>query len=247
MKKNLILVLLALLCLNFTGCALFKEPRRDIPPPPPRLNYKQDESIKRAAKVNEELAKWILNNGVKPGDERAIILSNGTRVILKYTGDPYEDVDATDLKGDKKIIDKASDVAIDWQKANGKYDDTLNTKRESMIHDTNLKWAWGRIIGFFTSSWVLVGLGLVVASIFFPVLLPVLSLFWQLTKAGWGAFKVVSALGVKGITALIGSIEKFREEHKGTPTGDALDKHLSATLPPDVKTNIDSFKNNFNI
>lgn len=239
--------LLIPLCLLMSGCGLFKEARRDIPPPPPRLDYKEGEAIKQVAEVNHQLAKWIRENGVKPGDEKAILLEDGTRVILKYVGQPYTEVDAKDVKKSKKIIEKGEDVATDFQRENARFDDKLDKNREKIIEQTNLKWAWGRIVGFLFSSWFLAGVGLVVAAIFFPVLLPVLKLFWQLSKAGFGAFKIIASFGVTGLTSLVKSTETFREKFKGTETGKEFDAHMSRHLPEKTKSSLDSFKNHFDI
>lgn len=244
MKSKIIAVCLALFC---CGCGLFKEARKDIPPPPPRLDYRENEEIKMVAKVTHELAIWIRANGVKPGDQRTMLLENGTKVILKYVGEPYEDVDANDLKKDNSIINHGNDVAEDFQKDNAKYDDTLNDKRESLIHQTNLKWAWGRIFGFGIGTWILAIIGIPILCAFFPVIIPVVSLIWQLLKAGIGAATVVAKFGITGITNLIVAIEKFREAHKGTETGKALDAHLSAAMSDKDKVALDALKNHFGI
>lgn len=243
MRKFLIVPL----CLLFSGCGLLKEARRDIPPPPPRLDYKENEAIKQVAKVNFELAKWVKENGVKPGDQKSILLADGTKVILRYVGEPYQEVDATNLKQDKKIIDRGNDVATDFQKDSVKYEDKMYDTREKIIKATNLKWSWGKILGFFFSSYFLVAIGLVVAACFFPVLLPVVKIFWQLSKAGFGAFRVVATYGVHGILNLVTSLEKFREAHAGTEVGKTLDAHLNATITPKDQASLDALKNHFNI
>lgn len=244
MFKKLLLCLLVLSC---SGCALFKSERANVPPPAPRLDATDSEVIKKQAKINADLARWIVVNGVKPNDEHSVILQDGTRVILKYVGEPYEDVDSNNLKNDRKIVDRANKVATGFQKDEAEYSDDIYNNREKTIRSTNLKWDWAKIFGGGIITWIAIGVGLPILMGFFPVIIPFVSIAFQIFKAGIGAVGIVANLGLHGIKEIVASIESFRDTHKGTPAGDALDKHLKATISDKSKTGLDKFKNFFHI
>lgn len=244
MFKKLLLCLLILSC---SGCALFKSERMNVPPPAPRLDTNDSEAIKKQAKINVDLAKWIVVNGVKPNDERSFILEDGTRVMLKYVGQPYEDVDSNNLKNDRKIVDKANKIATGFQKDESKYSDDVYNNREKAIHSTNLKWDWTKIFGGGIITWIAIGIGLPILMGFFPVIIPFVSIAFQIFKAGIGAVGIVANLGLTGIKEIVAAIESFRDTHKGTEAGKALDTHLAASLSDDAKAALDKFKNFFHI
>lgn len=243
--KKILLSLVVILFLS--GCAVFKSERENLIPNKPTLNSEDKEKIRQQAKVNVDLAEWIKQNGVKPGDERIVTLENGCRVILKYTGFPVEDVDGTNLKNAKKIVERAEDVAQDFAEANAGYDDALDEAREKQIYDINHFWDWKKILGGGIITWIVVAVAVPVLCALFPVIIPFISFAWQGLRFGLRGAGVLLKFGFTGIINVLKAIEKFRDENKGTEVAEKFNTHMSKELDGDDKAKLDAIKNKFDI
>lgn len=231
----------------FSGCAVFQSKRQDIIPEQPKLDSKQKEIIQEQAKINVDLATYIATHDIKTGDERAIILANGCKVILKYVGTPYEEVDGTNLKEAKKITEHAKDVAQDFAEKNAKFDDKLDKTREKQITQVNTYWDWKKLFAGGIITWIFVAVAVPVLCAFFPVIVPFVSVAWQGLKLGIKGLGVVAKFGIGGIINVVKAVESFREKHAGTEIGKAFDDHMHQTLHTEDKKNLDLLKNHFDI
>lgn len=238
---------ITLIALLVSGCSLFKTERVALIPEEPKLDYKKREIIEQQAQINYNLASKINEVGAEPRSIETLTLKDGTYVILSYIGHPAKDISLEDPKALTKVLDKSKEIVQDYNTKLAKYDDTLDKKRDNQVDKLNEKWDWGRIIGFFTSTTFLVIVGLLVASIFFPVLIPVIQILFQLVSAGFGAFTLFAKLGISGITNLIKGIESFRDNANNAAAKQALDTHLSKVLDSKEKDAIDALKNHFSI
>jgi hypothetical protein len=249
MKIDTALLTVAFFAVLMCGCSLFKTERKDIPPPPPKLDSREEERVKEQASINYQLADKINKEGATANSIATITLRNGTKIVLDYVGHPYEDPDIVTLtpKQINRIAERAKDIVQEHNEDLAKYDQKMGERREDLINETNLKWDWKKIFGFGISTWVLLAIGIPILIMFFPVLLPVFQLLFQLFSAGIGAFGAIAKLGVKGVTRVVGSIEEFRDKNKGTEVGSAFDEHMKKSLSPEQKEALDKFKNYFKI
>jgi hypothetical protein len=244
--KKLILVLP--ICLLFTGCAsLFKSERVALPPPPPRIEADDREVLKQQAKINNELARWIKENGVQPNSEKAILLEDGTKVFLRWVGEPREKVEVNNSKGIKNTVEDASNIVNDFNEKSEEYTDEMAEFREDKIEKVNLKWDFFKIFRFFGGSTVFLVIASIVLPIFFPVILPLVQIFWQLLRGGISAFGIFAKLGLSGVKNIVGAVESFREKYKGTEVKKVFDEHMSKELDSKDKVSLDKFKNHFDI
>jgi hypothetical protein len=226
---------------------VFQSKRQDIIPEKPKLDAKKEEVIQEQAKVNVDLAEWIAQNGVKPGDEKALILANGCKVILKYIGTPYEEVNGLNLKEAQKITDKAKGVAQDFAEENAKFDDKLDKVREKQINQVNTYWDWRKLFAGGIITWIVCSVGVCVLCVVVPPAIPIITAIFSGLKLGLSGLSIVAKFGFTGIVNLIKGIESFRDQHKGTEIGQAFDSHMQATLHTDDKKNLDAVKNHFDI
>lgn len=240
-------VLIVCFCFCLTGCGLLKSERQHIVVPEPRLDSEQLEIMQQQAKSNYDLAKWVRENSLKPNDERIILLEDGSKIIVKFFGDPIEDIDGTNVKTSKRIQNKSKDVVDDYKRDLSEYRDDIYNDREDSIRSTNLKWDLGKILGFFSGSTVLLIIGAIVLSIFFPVIIPIFSILFQLLRGGMSAFSIFAKLGVTGIKNVISAVESFRDNMANTDAKKVFDEHMSKALDQKDKDALDKFKNHFHI
>jgi len=243
MKKYLIILFSLLL----TGCGVFQSKRENLIPSAPRLDYKQEEKIKELAKVNDDLASKIRINGTEANSIESVTLSNGTKIMVRFVGTPFQDIDGNDVRLAEKVTADAKRVVEDYNKEQAKYEDTLNGAREKQINKINTYWDWKKLLGGGIFTWIIAIVAVPILGAIFPVIIPVVSLIYQLFKAGLSAFSVVAKLGVGGMVSIVKAIERYREENKNTPEGKKFDDHMSKQLDMPVKDSLDKFKNNFNI
>jgi len=231
------------------GCSLLKTERKDIPPPPPKMDYEDVEIVREQSSINAQLAEKINAEGAQANSIATITLRNGTRIVLDYVGHPYADKDVAKLtpKEIAKIAAKAEGIVADHNEDLAKHDQKMGERREDLIKETNLKWAWGRILALFGSTWFLAIVGVPILCAFFPIIIPFVQIAWQLLSAGVGAVGVVAKFGISGLTKTIKAVETWRDQHKGTDVGVAFDTHMKKTLDEKDVAGLDKLKNYFKI
>lgn len=241
-------IILAILVIGvFSGCAVFQSQRQNIIPKQKSLNSEQIEVIQEDAKVLQDIAQYIKDYGIKPNDERSIILLDGTKVMVKYVGNPYQDVNGLDNKQAHRINEKAKDIVDDYARDRAEFADQLDEAREKQITEVNTFWDWKKILGGGILTWVVVIVAVPVLGAIFPVLIPIFSLIFQGLKLGISSFATVAKFGLTGTVNLVKAIESFRDKHKGTDIGKAFDEHMHSTLHTNEKQNLDALKNKFDI
>lgn len=246
MKKNIILI--GILCFTmFTGCAVFKSERQSIIPKQVTLDSRQVETVQEDAKVLSDIAEYIKINGIKPGDERAILLADGTKILVKYFGEPYEDVNGLDLKVAKRANERAKNVVDDYAQERSEFSDKLDEAREKQITQVNSYWDWRKLLFGGVFGYILLAVGGTVLLGFFPYLAPFFSLAFQGLKIGFKGVGIIAKFGFTGIVNVFKAIESWREANKGTPAGQSFDNHMQATLHTDDKVSLDALKNHFDI
>lgn len=244
MKKYFIISLIPVL---LAGCTLFKSQRAEIIPNRPELDYNDRDAIRQQADINFDIADNIEKFGTTSHSPESIVLRDGTKILISYLGNPWKEVDGNDLKESRKIIERTRGIVEDYSKDVEKYEDKLDRTREKQINGINNFWDWKKLFsgGFITI--IVVGGGLLIAAIFFPVLLPIIQILWQLLRGGIGAFAIFAKLGVTGVTNVVSAVESFRNQNKGTQAGQVFDTHMKSSLPTPTQTALDRFKNHYDI
>lgn len=246
MKINkIILSVLAIGLLS--GCAVFKSERQSIIPKQITLDSRKIEVIQQDAKAMADIAEFIKVNGIQKGDERAILLADGTKIILKYLGEPYTEVNGLDNKEVRRINEKAKDIVNDFAQERAEYSDELDKARDKQITSVNAFWDWKKLFAGGIITWIFVAIAVPVLCGLFPVIIPFVSFAWQGLKFGLKGAGVLLRFGFTGIINVIKAIEAFRDANKNTEVGKAFDTHMAKELDSKDKVRLDEIKNKFDI
>ncbi len=238
----------SILCvLLMSGCAVFKSERQNIIPKQKQLNADQVEVIQEDAVVLNQIAEYIAKNGIKAGDERAIILLDGTKVMVKYLGTPYRDVNGLDNKQAKRINEKAKRIVDDFAEERAEFSDELEEARDKQITQVNTFWDWRKLFAGGIITWIVVAIAVPVLCGLFPVIIPFVGFAWQGLKFGFKGITVLLKFGFSGLINLIKAVEAFRDANKNTEAGKVFDTHMAKELDSKDKVNLDALKNKFDI